>query len=231
MNVSLENKFIWWAAPRCASRQTATLIGPFKFWQYFPDAPRIEGCLYNQFDIPENPNVHSKSPFTHNASIPNEINPFEFDLIINVRNPYDWMVSCWHAEFNDLHSNPDAQNITFGEFVKNRDSNWYTNIEDNTDLQCVKYGIQPKYLIRFENLVESVLAIPFIQAKKDHDIVKNWINSTQEITQNMGYRNSYRTEVKDKNYKHWYTQEIADIVYENKKHYFEFFGYDKDSWK
>jgi hypothetical protein len=89
MNVSFENKFIWWAAPRCASRQTATLIGPFKFWQYFPDAPRIEGCLYNQFDIPENPNVHSKSPFTHNASIPNEINPFEFDLIINVRNPYD----------------------------------------------------------------------------------------------------------------------------------------------
>jgi len=228
MNVSFENKFIWWAAPRCASRQTATLIGPFKFWIYYPDGtPRHEGLLYNQFDTPSNPNAVNKQPFTHYAAIPNEVTPNDFDLIINIRNPYDWMVSCWHAEFNDLHSNPDAQNISFKDFILNRPNAWYDNLEDVTDLQCIKYGITPKYLIRFENLVESVLSIPFIQDKKDHVVVKRWIESVQ----NNGYRNSYRPEVKDKNYKHWYTQELADIVYEHKKHYFEFFDYDKDSWK
>jgi hypothetical protein len=29
----------------------------------------------------------------------------------------------------------------------------------------------------------------------------------------------------------YYTQEIADIVYNNHKEYFELGGYDKDSWK
>jgi len=231
MNVSHIHKFIWWAAPRCASRQTAVILGPFKFWQYYPDAPEREGLLYNYFEDPDNPNAHNHSPFTHWASIPTDIDTSDYDLIINVRNPYSWVVSCWHAEFNDLHSNPGAEAKSFEDFIKQRPEEWWTNQEDNTDLQMVKFGRTPKYLIRFENLIESVLTLPFVAEKKDHILVQNWIEQTENVSKNLLYRETYRPELKWKDYKEYYNQELADIVYEKKQNYFKVFGYDRDSWK
>jgi hypothetical protein len=231
MNVSFENKFIWWAAPRCASRQTASILGPFKFWQYYPDAPRREGLLFNQFEDPINPNTHNLSPFTHNADIPEGINPNEFDLIINVRNPYSWVVSCWHAEFNDLMSNPDAEAISLEQFLKTRSDYWWTNQEDTTDLQAKKYNIIPKYLIRFENYLDSILSIPFIAEKIDHPVIQSWIDNTKIVSRDLTYRQTYREEYQKKDYRELYNQELADIVWEKKRGYFEFFGYDRDSWK
>jgi len=231
MNISFENKFIWWAAPRCASRQTATILGPFRFWTHYPDAPAMEGCLYNQFIDPENPNIHNFSPYTHNADIPEGFDPTGYDLIINVRNPYSWVVSCWHAEFNDMFSNPDAIALPFDEFIKKRPDYWWENQEDTTDIQCKKHNLTPNYLIRFESYLDSILALPFIQTKIDHPVVQSWIENTKVVSERLSYRDNYRPELKWKNYTEYYTKELADIVYEKKKGYFEFFGYDRDSWK
>ena len=229
MNVSHDYKFIWWAAPRCASRETAGAMGLFNFWIYYPDAPSHVGNRFGELE--DNPIKYEGNPFTHFASIPPEINPDDYKLIINVRNPYSWVVSCWHAEFNDLRSNPDAEPCSFEEFIKSRTEHFWNNEEDTTDRQIVNLNKQPDYLIRFENLVEDVLAIPFIKEKENHPKIQRWIQTAEGRKIKNGWREGYREEVKDIPWKNWYNQELADIVYNIKENYFKTFGYDKDSWK
>lgn len=229
MNVSHDYKFIWWASPRCASRETAGVMGLFNFWIYYPDAPCHVGNRFGELE--DNPIKYEGNPFTHFASIPPEINPDEYKLIINIRNPYSWVVSCWHAEFNDLRSNPDAEFCSFEQFVKSRTEHFWNNVEDATNEQIINLNKQPDYLVRFENLVESVLAIPFIKEKENHPKIQRWIQTAEGRKEKNGWREGYREEVKNINWKVWYNQELADIVYNTKENYFKTFSYDKDSWK
>ena len=89
-----------------------------------------------------------------------------------------------------------------------------------------KYGFflgkTPKYFLRVENLYHDYIQIPFIRNSKLnksgllYELCNKKLNSNSKNIKSM---------------KEYYTQDMADYIYTNFKHYFDLLGYDKDSWK
>jgi len=245
MNISHRFKFIWWGAPRCASRQVSSLMGMFNMWVYWDDEPHHRAVGFGKITHPghdfdeedrQNGSWATGDAFTHHAAIPSSVleRLDQYLLTAVVRNPYDWAVSCWHAEYNAI--DPNYQNyskpvLPFKEYLLKQDGTFYNNDENGVHTKSLFYNKPVDYPIYFENMVESVLKIPFVQEYADNPEVQNWITSVGRNTKERSWRQNYRPEVIEKNYKEYYDEETASIVYEGKKGYFDMFGYDKDSWK
>jgi hypothetical protein len=75
------------------------------------------------------------------------------------------------------------------------------------------------YLIKYESLDDDVLKLPY---DLDFNLIKENIYKSNLKRLNDG---------KYSDYKFYYTQELADIVFERNQNIFEFFGYERDSWK
>ena len=79
----------------------------------------------------------------------------------------------------------------------------------------------PDYFIRQENIFEDYLKIPFVKKSEFYrsgqleDLCNNKINHNE---------NSY-------DYREYYNQENADLVYYSFSKYFDLLGYEKNSWK
>jgi hypothetical protein len=52
-----------------------------------------------------------------------------------------------------------------------------------------------------------------------------------ELEKQCKIKKNEKPEIFKRNWKDYYNQTIADLVYYNFSNYFEFFGYNKDSWK
>lgn len=128
-----------------------------------------------------------------------------------VRNPYDKFVSGWK-----YGEKVTGLEIDFEDFVHNLDNyrvhntiTWHTIISQNTHLNYPNTEI---YIGKFENLQKEMNTIAqvcdFTLANLTQD------NSTQH-----------------KNYKEYYNQEFADVIYERFKKDFIYFGYERNSWK
>jgi len=77
-------------------------------------------------------------------------------------------------------------------------------------------------IIKYENLAEDLLKIPFI---------KNKIEESDEFRSEWDrvvVKNIFTKETAGESYK--YTKEESDLIYERFQTQFEMFGYDKDSW-
>ena len=120
--------------------------------------------------------------------------------------------------------------ISFEDYVI-RNQGWFGNPENDYTMDFVdaiiKQNSSVKKLIRYENYRDDILSIDFIQEN---------IHLLQEEMKDMNLGNQlWRQQThlwhKRIHYNQLYTQETADIVYELKKKFFEFGGYEKDSWK
>jgi len=154
------------------------------------------------------------------------INP-EWEVILPVRNPYSRAVSWWNLRFNGRQRDGD---ISFEDFIKSP-NNEYFNITPGRAWEPIstieKNNLKVKKLIRYEFLVQDLMEIDFIQDNFD------------KVSQELFYlkydaRKEYRKEyVERTNFPvhHFYNQELADIVWENRQFEFKEWGYEKDSWK
>ena len=147
----------------------------------------------------------------------------EYDVYLNIRNPYGIVASIFHMK------DPDTF-ISFEDYVI-RNQGWFGNPENDYTMDFVdaiiKQNSSVKKLIRYENYRDDILSIDFIQEN---------IHLLQEEMKDMNLGNQLwrqQTHLWHKRipYNQLYTQETADIVYELKKKFFEFGGYEKDSWK
>jgi hypothetical protein len=145
-----------------------------------------------------------------------------YDVYLNIRNPYSLSTSYYFLT-HKLHK------LTFEEFIKKSKGNyeWVTN---SHLLDYVKaFGVRklsPAKIIRYENFEEDLMSVECI--KSNQEILSEQITKLKQST--TPWRTDYKPEFL-KPYSEFYTQELADIVYENRKKYFEFGGYDRDSWK
>lgn len=157
------------------------------------------------------------------------INP-EWDVVLPIRNPYSRAVSWWNLRHNETTLPLEHQQITFEEFIKSETNEYFAMVpgrlwEPISRIQ--ENNLRIRKLVRFEYLVEDLMDIDFV--------IENF-EIVQEALYNLKYqqRDAYR-----KNYIQntqtpvcsFYTQELADIVWENKKFEFQEWGYEKDSWK
>ena len=81
-------------------------------------------------------------------------------------------------------------------------------------------------IIREENFINDMMSIEFIQTNQEL-----LVDEIEELNKGITpWRKGYNPKML-KPYSEFYTQELADIVYQNRKKYFDFGGYDRDSWK
>ena len=132
----------------------------------------------------------------------------KYKLMTTARNPYSWFVSYY------LFSRSERVYETFYDFV-------YYAIRNNSSKKF-KYNERiPDYFVRSENLVEDYSKIPFI---RDSDFFKSGDLESFCKTKINAAEESY-------DFRNYYDEMTADLVYYNFSKYFDLLGYDKNSWK
>ncbi len=92
--------------------------------------------------------------------------------------------------------------------------------------QWKKIGREPDYIIRMEHMDEDVRNIPVLMSLPQVDKGLEYISENRFKGENP--KDEYIGNIQ--HYQKYYNQELADLVYNNLKEYFDYFGYDKDSW-
>lgn len=147
-------------------------------------------------------------------------------VVCTCRNPYSRAVSFWilrnrinysHNEEVSLEKYLKKPNEYFN-FQVGHDWDPITNLQKNSNIQ--------KHIIRFENLVEDVSNLPFVT--ENYHLVRRNIEELTEYKD--GYKEQYTIDIQIP-YSEYYTQELADIVWGKKQYEFEYWGYERDSWK
>lgn len=213
MNVSHKYRLIWFAPTRVASRALSEIL-----------------CHYNFFDATIGEHADLKiSPHTHTCKIPKGLE--HYDIILQTRNPYSRIVSSWHLQ---CFTTPDNIQLnietTFNEYILNK--KW--NYGDHYEKELIK---PPKYLIRYENLVEDTLKLDFVNftnSEIQHAFSRFIINNGYPGEGPHNQLGELPRDNKNVNYADWrryYTEELAEIVYKVYQNQFKQFNYSKDSWK
>ena len=133
----------------------------------------------------------------------------DFRFIATIRNPYTTLFSEYSS---DRKITPEG----FKEYLETR----FINLK-KVDGFFSRWERMPDYSIRVENVLEDYLKIPFI---KESDLNKS--GQLKSIIDSKPNKNRYNLPWKD-----FYDKKTADLVYYNTSHYFDMFGYDKNSWK
>ena len=255
-NISKKLNLIWLAPSRTATRTLYKLLKNFDF-KIHTDyekitkdeiiVPLTPGADYtHDFDIlPKDKNLKIicsvKNPYSRLIGILKYHNIFREKLIKKI-DPEDPETEeekqhAFRKAYQDGNlvtmSNDDFDKLfdgkpTFTEWInrcfikKTAHKIWIDQIYFHEYLKIHK----PSYYIKTENIVDDLLYIPEIRN-----------NITEEGKMALEYvkYQDIKKEVDDYNNKEdwrdFYTQEIADLVYNELKEQFEMFGYSKDSWK
>jgi hypothetical protein len=211
MNGSHAMKFIWWGTAGCGSRSTQVFLTQ-------------AGCddlkNYNEgYKIP------SEGSHTHAQGIPEGME--DYPIICNVRNPYSKCVSSFLDETSDKHHR--NYGMEFKEWILELTSEDRLRFDyDHYYIsEWEKIGRRPNYLIRLEHMGEDLRKLPMYQHNERFENAMTSVRVNSYMNENP--RDEYVGNFQK--FQKYYTQEIADIVYNNHKEYFELGGYDKDSWK
>jgi hypothetical protein len=108
----------------------------------------------------------------------------------------------------------DKQNIKFYDYL------YHTILEKSHHKPKFEQRV-PDYFIRQEHLFEDYSKIPFIQ---NSDFYKSGLLKELCETKINHNKNTY-------DFRDYYDEMTADLVYYNFSKYFDLLGYDKNSWK
>lgn len=240
-NISNTFDFIWWALPRSASKSIWYILKLFDLERYNDDGDWL-GFLgdYGMLVPKLSKNKIIPYSYSHHYHVPNWASSRvkDFGVIANVRNPYGKFWSWWvedHMRLTERHVYK-----SFEDFVNEKYQQHYVDCPKKDRYQMftnkapriIKEYKYPDYLIRYENLGESIRELPFIQQYKDHpkviESLKIWID-----TPYGGWRDidKYSDEVKEANFKDYYTEELAEKVFKLHDKEFTLFNYEENSWK
>lgn len=135
-----------------------------------------------------------------------------YKLLVSVRNPYTKYLSSFRYETKNQIV---LTSQTFQQYLEN-----VVHKENNFNC-CSFHHRNPDYYVRVEKMYEDYQRIPFIE---NSDF--NRFGKLKELCQKKINFNPPLNDWRD-----FYTPQLADLVYYSSQNYFEFFGYDKNSWK
>jgi len=215
MNVSKKYKFIVWATAGCGSRSCLSTL--------------VKIGVDDLINMNENFHFPVTGSFTHQQGIPEGYE--DYPIICLTRNPYSRIVSAFLDEKRQfLKDNPDFD-YSF-EYWLNKiyftENRFPSSQSDFFVEEWDKFSNSPKYFIRMEHMEEDLKNIDILQnldfsdENMDVHVRINHYANENEFDEYVGNFQKYQR---------FYTQEIADLVYSKLGHYFEIFGYSKDSWK
>lgn len=150
----------------------------------------------------------------HNEVIPKGYE--DYDVIYTTRNPYTRILSMYFYQ-KKVMENDIPYTKTFKEYFANSANSGWNHVKSSFNFIKI-----PKYILRMEHLYHDYTQIPFI---RDSKLNKSGI--LYELCEKKIHAKKQET----KSLTEYYTQDMADHVYETFKQYFDVTGYDKDSWK
>jgi hypothetical protein len=184
---------------------------------------RSSGAIMSKLDFKsENNNIRQKET-VHGIGIPK--GKEDYKLIVNVRNPYSRMVSLYYLEMN----NSKQFNQSFDRWVK---SNLYFsdyNINFFISDSLKKLPKLPDLYVRMENFKNDINSLWFV--KENFDFLEQTLK--HNIENNLYDSDEFRSNgfKKKESWKEYYNEEISEFVYKKMKNEFDFFNYNKNSWK
>jgi Sulfotransferase domain len=150
----------------------------------------------------------------------------DWSVVLCCRNPYGRAISFWllRNKYQDCHQN----NLSFEEYLQDNKNEYFrfvlgelyepiTVLEQNPNLKV--------QLIRYENFYNDLFKIPFV--KENYELLSDYLEMLRDP--NL-YRGEYTIDLSTP-YHEFYTQELADIVWNKKQYEFEYWGYERESWK
>jgi len=184
---------------------------------------RSSGAIMSKLDFKsENNNIHQKE-IVHVIGVPD--GKEDYNLIVNIRNPYSRLVSIFHL-YMYRSKNYDKK---FYDWITKK-HHIYEDEFFNIYIASRLKGLpkEPDFYVRMENFQDDIKSLWFV--KENFDLLEQTINDNIE-------KNRYLTEfeeygfTKKNSWKEYYNEEIAEIVFLKLKGEFDFFNYDKNSWK
>lgn len=136
----------------------------------------------------------------------------EYKLLVSARNPYTRYLSSFRYETKEQI---ELNHKTFQHFLES-----VVHKENNFDC-CSFHERNPNYFVRVEKMYEDYQKIPFIE---NSDL--NRFGKLKELCEK---KINFNPPLQD--WRDFYTPQLADLVYYSCQNYFDFFGYDKNSWK
>jgi len=184
---------------------------------------RSSGAIMSKLDFKsENNNIHQKE-IVHGIGIPEGKD--DYKLIVNIRNPYSRMVSLYYLYLD----NSKQFNQSFGRWVKSNLS--FSDYNKNLFIfeSLKKLPKLPDLYVRMENFKNDINSLWFVKENFDfleqtlkHNIENNLYDSDE--FHSKGFK-------KKESWKEYYNEEISEFVYKKMKNEFDFFNYNKNSWK
>jgi hypothetical protein len=215
MNLSKKHKFIFWGTAGCGSRSCATAL--------------VNAGVDDLTNTVENFLFPISGPFTHQQGVPEGFE--NYPIVCLTRNPYSRLVSAFLDEKRQYLENDPNFNYSFEYWLENIyfvEGRFSESQADFFVEEWDKLGVKPDYFIRMEHMELDLKKIKIFENLNFSDEVLNSVVRTN----NYANENEYDEYVGNfQKYGRFYNQKNADLVYSYLKHYFDLFGYDKDSWK
>jgi hypothetical protein len=214
MNFIHTEKTIWVLPERTATRTVGQLLN---FWevQIF-EGEEFKTCV---------PHKNLKGEFSQGLRHEWDVSELftDYEILLNVRNPYTRMKSYYYSLFlkNDCSGYNDCD-LNFGQFF-DKYCKWDGGLLHHFRYEQIFEKRPPKLVIRYENLGEDLMKIPFIQKK--HQDSKEFRSEWDRVVGN----NIFNKETLNDSYT--YTEIDAEKVYRAFETQFNLFGYSEDSWK
>ncbi len=145
----------------------------------------------------------------------------DYSILCTARNPYSRLISGWNMSMNG--TDDESKRTSFKSyFSKTIDNQFQSANGFPFGLDGFLHNKTPKYFLRIECLYHDYIQIPFIRNSK--------LNKSGVLYE-LCNKKIHSTGDKKKSLKEYYTEDMADFMYNKFKYYFDLLGYDKDSWK
>jgi hypothetical protein len=214
MNVSIENKVVWLAPERTGSSITKKIFENYNFFSV------IKKNDYKLVDF-------RKTAHSHGEKILEDYS--DFNIITNIRNPYDRVFACYQKFYLDkpiLKNNKDLKQKFSSWVVENF---WTLGFHvflgpryDETSNYFKKWTFGEQnvdYFIKMENLKEDILKLPFISTD-DYEVQR-----IEDLLRDNSYKNERYFSYQDA-----YDLKSARLIYEFFKPCFFKFDYSPYSF-
>jgi hypothetical protein len=203
MNYNDELKVVWITPMRTGTRSSGAIMSKLNFKS-------------------ENNNTPQKET-VHGIGIPE--GKEDYKLIVNIRNPYSRMVSLYYLylhnsnQFNQSFDRWVKSNLSFSDYNKN-----FFILESLKKLPKL-----PDLYVRMENFKNDINSLWFV--KQNFDFLEQTLKNN--IENNLYDSDEFQSNgfIKKESWKEYYNEEISEFVYKKMKNEFDFFNYDKNSWK
>jgi hypothetical protein len=202
VNISLKNNCFVIMPPKTGSIHVTNILKNFDFKLYKEKD--------SNFKLVFETLIHS-----HHTNLFTNHNNFK--LLLTVRNPYSLMFS-----YLNFYPKEDSVSTIIDYFENSLQREFYQTNSIWNSYQSFQERA-PDYVLRLENLYEDYSKIPFINSSE--------MFLSGELEKQCKIKKNEKPEIFKRNWKDYYNQTIADLVYYNFSNYFESFGYNKDSWK